>query len=277
MKRILIIAVIIIAVIAMVPTTAYAETSAPDTDVTLTVERTIDTAGGIGTYFSVSFKENFFVPKDPTTVLSLDLTSGNGSTADVDSRLSTFYESMLTSLKAKYGSYVGGSLSTDRVTVYIYFESYTEYYMAHGIDGFTYEEDDDSTIKETGFFYDTYVTVTKTMFSEEYHQSYLYTDFLQPMSEFAESFGKSVGKVYVYGTKYTRAITSDADYTELDDGIRYHYYYIDDPEREITLKQSSPNTGVTYGLIIGIGVLVAAATATVVIVMRKKEKKDARR
>lgn len=279
MKKILVVAVAIMTVVAMMafPSTAYAESGLPDTEVTLTVERTIDTAGGIGTYFSVSFKENFFKPKDPTTMLSTDLTASDSGAPDIDTRLTSFYQSILGSLKTKYGALVGGSLSTNKVTIYIYFEDYTEYYIAHGIDGFTYDEDDDSTTIETGFFYDTYTTVTKTMFSEEYRESYLYTDFLQPMSEFAESFGKTVGKVYVYGTKYTRAITSDADYTELDDGIRYHYYNIDDSEREITLKQTSPNTGATYGLIIGIGLIVAIATATVIIVKRKKEKKDAGR
>ncbi len=277
MKRVFVAIIAILTIVAAItsPAAACAESSAPDTDVTLTIERTIDTAGGIGTYFYVTFKENFFAPKDPTTVLGLDLTASSSDT-EIDARLSNFYETMLNGLRTKYGSYAGGSLSENSVVLYIYFEDYTEYYRAHGIDGFTYDEDDGSTTREKGFFYDTYVTVTKTMFSEEYRESYLYTDFLKPMEEFAESFGKTVGKVYVYGTKYTRAITSDADYTETDNGIRYHYYYIDDPERDITLKQSSPNTGVTYGLIIAVGAAVAAATVAVIIVKRKKEKKDAR-
>ncbi len=276
MKKVLISVAILLAIVFSLNTfiVAEAEAKTPSYDITMTIERTTDLGGGIGTHFSLLFADGILSGDDSESSGESDkdtMPMSFKTSENVDTELSKFSSNLLKALQSKYGSVVSGTTSKNSLTISLYFDDYTEYYIACGIDGFTYDGDDEDTKTKNGFFTNYYITSTKTLFSESYKESYLVTDFLTPMMEFANSFGKPVGKVYIYGTKYQGAITSDADKVEVKNNIKYHYFYITDDERIITLTQSSPNTLAYYGIAIGLGLIVVGITVVCIIVKRKKE------
>ncbi len=163
-----------------------------------------------------------------------------------------------------------------RFTAFIKYESLTDYYIANDIDG--YEREESSGNEKKGFLFNEYESSTTTIFKIIETEGNLLNAILQICYQ-AGINRENVALSYVYGTPY-KIITTDADEVNYSSGqkLYLHTYKMnmDNYDREIVMKQKSPNPTGWYVLAIIIGMAVLALPLTIVIVKRKKGGTDAK-
>ncbi|MFI3228695.1 MAG: hypothetical protein R3Y23_00835 [Bacillota bacterium] len=186
----------------------------------------------------------------------------------------TEINAMLSSLAGTY-SFLGYGVNLTNcfldITVEIY-SSYTDYYIAYGIDGY-YNSESSYESKNYGFFVDTYV-VGETIFANMYNNG-LY-DALLTMTAVTGLEETDVALIYNYGTKYsTNLITSDATNTYYYEnyGCYIHKYVMDinSTDLQYTLIQHTPNTTLWYLVILLGGTALALGLFGFMIVYKRRK------
>lgn len=162
-----------------------------------------------------------------------------------------------------------------------YYESYTDMYLAYGING--YESNADETEAETGWFFNKYHRTDTTVFSALASAnsgslaSYIVesADILKTVEGMTDN---DIAYIYNYGTKYSKfTINSDADniYKSSELGITIHKFVMDKDHlnRQITFSQTSPNTITWYAITIMLTAVLAGIFIAIAIIDTKKKKR----
>ena len=172
------------------------------------------------------------------------------------------------------------TISDGKMTASSYFESFTDYYIAMGYDGFTVFEDDPDTssyISSSDILYSYITTEQKTVFgnlTRNYDENKLTGKVLSELEKYGIGLD-DINFKYTYGTVHTyRRLDTNADnkFFDRDSKLYFHEFNfdIDNVGQKTELTRRIPNADIWYVGAILAGLAIIPLPLLIALIKRKR-------